>query len=399
MRQALALLALVPTLAAKSASVIEHKLLTAGRIGNWQKALTLLDQLKVASGERAASTKAHNNAAAACSRAGQWATAISLLGELRERGGSWDAHSYTTAVTAHGKRGAWQESLAILDEMRSASSDNVVLPPPNEFVFGAAIGACATAGQWAEAMRLLDEMEASGLPPTTRCCNGALSACAKAKEPDAALALLQRMRFRRKRSKPTVVSYSTVLSALGRRPTIANCDITAELLRCMKEDGIEPNSWCLSTAAMAYGATGAWQHALQLVQDMERQRVPISDIVLCNVLNACAVGGAWRPALSLVKGMQQRYGVPPDAACVNAAIKACARANPPQPMLALELLAGLGLPGPGSPTGATERSFSTTLAVRTHADSNTTRLNPWTRAHTWRSTHALLLAPCGRCSD
>ena len=38
-------------------------------------------------------------------------------------------------------------------------------PAPNEFVYGATIGACASAGRWEEAMRLLEQMASRGLPP------------------------------------------------------------------------------------------------------------------------------------------------------------------------------------------------------------------------------------------
>ena len=96
--------------AGRSAGFVERKLMHAARYGRADDALRLLDEL-VAGGERISSTKAHNNAAAACARAGRYAEAISLLDRLRERGGKWDAHSYSTAVTAHGKQGEERSSI------------------------------------------------------------------------------------------------------------------------------------------------------------------------------------------------------------------------------------------------------------------------------------------------
>ena len=201
-------------------------------------------------------------------------------------------------------------------------------------------------------------MSERGLPPTIRCYNGALSACDKARQPEAAYTLVMAMHASgRKRNRPDAYSYSTALAALGRRPSAAASNQVREVLAAMHDDGVKPNEFVYGTAAMAYGASGSWEHALELIAQMDAQGdVTPSPKLMCNVLNACAVGGARQSALALVKGMEQRYGVVPDVACVNAAIKACARGSPPQPMLALELLASLG-------TRSTQRSFSTTLSA------------------------------------
>ena len=49
---------------------------------------------------------------------------------LRERGGTWDSYSFTTAVTAHGKSGQWRAALDVLWHMDSSEE----APPPNEYV-------------------------------------------------------------------------------------------------------------------------------------------------------------------------------------------------------------------------------------------------------------------------
>ena len=116
----------------------------------------------------------------------------------------------------------------------------------------------------------------------------------------------------------------------------------------MRRDGLAPNAVTFGATAQSYATLGDWEGALQLLADMESDGVGPNVVVLSNVLNACAVGGAWKPALALTRGMESRYNVAPDVACINAAIKACARAK--QPAAALELLDGLG-------ERATERSF------------------------------------------
>ena len=62
-------------------------------------------------------------------------------------------------------------------------------------------------------------------------------------------------------------------------------------------------------AALAHSASGSWKHALLLLRDMDADDTAPTTIVLCNVLNACAVGGAWEPALALLRGMKKRCGI------------------------------------------------------------------------------------------
>ena len=74
--------------------------------------------------------------------------------------------------------------------------------------------------------------------------NGVLAACDRARQPEVALALLESMRSSRKESAPpSVVSYSTALAALGRRPSLVASDKAAALLSSMRSDGLEPRRW------------------------------------------------------------------------------------------------------------------------------------------------------------
>ena len=334
--------------AAPSRKVLEGKLIGVSRNGNWQAALSLIDEL-VENGH-GTSTRAHNNAAVACSRAGRHVEALAVLESLRDRGGTWDSYSFTTAVTALGKRGQWQTALTLLKRMEESSS-----PSPNEFVYGAAIGACAVSSRWEDAIRLLDEMAQRGMPPTTRCYNGALAACDRAGQPDAALALLDRMRNdAHEGAWPSVVSYSTVLSALGRRPSLYASPKALELMTMMRADGVRPNAQTYGASVLAHGASGAWEAALEVLRIMDAEGVKPTDVVLCNILNACATGGAWQPALALVRGMEARYGISPDVACINAAIKACARGC--EWRNAIMLLKSLG-------SRASERSYISALSA------------------------------------
>lgn len=354
----------------KDIKTIKKALSQCSRTGQWQQALALVDRLSSLR-EDGPTIKETNAAASACAKAGRSDLTLSLLYNHVGLGGAWDSYSYSLAIAAYGKRGRWKLALQLLEDIEELAdcatdshANNVVIypppgmpydavptPMPNEFVYGSAIGACAVAGQWREAMRLLGVIEARGLTLNTRCYNGALSACDRAHQPEAALKLLGRMRAS-ENAQPTVVSYSTVIAACSRVPDMA--ERAVQLMRLMKSDGVQPNAFTYGALAQAYTATGSWREALRLLREMEKRGVGANELVLTNVLNACAQGGAWKPALAIARTMRTRYGISPDAASLNAAIKACARAE--QPQAALEILEGMG-------GIANERSYGAALSA------------------------------------
>ena len=270
-----------------SPAALERQIVRCGQMNNFRDALFLLDQLRAIGPP---SAKAINSVAAACARSGQYDRTFSLLKELSERG-AWDSFSYTTAITAHGKRRQWAKALALLRTIKE----------PNEFVFGAAIGACAAAGRWAEAIALLDDMEARGIPSNARCYNGALSACDRADQPEVALRLFEKMRTgEEERIRPTTISYTSAISACARRPSYA--ERSPALLAQMRRDGLRPNAVTFGATAQAYATLGHWEAALQLLADMEAEGVAPNIVVLSNIVNACAEAAEWKPALALTHG-------------------------------------------------------------------------------------------------
>lgn len=328
---------------------LERKLIGCGQSGNWRKAVDLLEQLDSLQTPQA-STRAYNNAAAACSRGGQWRRALSILDSL-SAAGAWDSHSATLCITAHGKCMEWETALQVLQEMEASES-----PAPNEYVYGAAIGACAASGRWEEAIELLGTMRERGVTPSPRCFNLALLACDRAGEAEEALGLMDRMRAE---STPNVVSYSSTISALARaRPDPETPQRATQLLVRMRREGVTPNAFTFGALALAYARASAWRDALSLLQVMESDGVRPNTIILSNIVNACAEAGEARSATTLVRGMEARYGVTPDVACMNAAIKACSRGA--QWQTALALLEDLG-------PRATVRSYCTTLAALARA--------------------------------
>lgn len=343
-------------LSAKSRRQLERQLFTAGSKGQWQRAVALLDEIRAAG--VTPGTKAVNGAASAFARAGLAAKAIALLRALQASGGGWDAYSYTTAISQHGKLGEWEAALALVREQRDAALAGEG-EPPNEFVYGAAIGAAAASARWREALELLGAMEEAGVPPNIRCYNGALSACDRGLQPMEAIALLDRMRLAGVR--PDQVAYTTAISACARRRP-ALYGLAVGLAEQMEYECIPKNAYTYGALAQAHAAVGAWKEAFTLLGSLRRYDVARPNEARCHatvailgaVTDACADGGQWREALLLIRGMERMYDVVPDAACVNSAIAACARGR--QWREALRLLDGMG-------TEATAISYGAALSA------------------------------------
>ena len=103
---AVVVLATLARAATPSRSTLEGRLVSVSRSGNWRSAVAILDQL-VDLGH-STSTKAHNNAAAACSRAGRHTQALELLGRHSE------AERFSAAaarVETSGDRKQWAREL------------------------------------------------------------------------------------------------------------------------------------------------------------------------------------------------------------------------------------------------------------------------------------------------
>jgi pentatricopeptide repeat domain-containing protein 1 len=115
-----------------------------------------------------------------------------------------------------------------------------------------AISACGNGGQWKKALALLNLMRDKGLPVNKITYNAAITALSKASRNNA-----KRMtENKRERIDPAETE------GLWSRALI--------LLKQMKDDGIEPDGFCYSSAISCCGAEGRWEEALILMKVMKR---------------------------------------------------------------------------------------------------------------------------------
>eukprot|EP00929_Paragymnodinium_shiwhaense_P069440 TRINITY_DN35007_c0_g1_i3.p1 TRINITY_DN35007_c0_g1~~TRINITY_DN35007_c0_g1_i3.p1 ORF type:complete len:307 (+),score=34.64 TRINITY_DN35007_c0_g1_i3:238-1158(+) len=77
-------------------------------------------------------------------------------------------------------------------------------------------------------------------------------------------------------------------------------------------------------ALTEYAREHRWERALSLLDDLLRQRAPVSVFDLSRALGACASRGQWRQAFHALHGAAARR-LKPDAVCFNSVIAASAR--------------------------------------------------------------------------
>lgn len=145
-----------------------------------------------------------------------WKRASDLVAEMRDVGVVPNTSSYNAVLAACQKAGAWEDALAVLEEMKRgttnrpggpaiaeegshSSSPPVIwigdtVPSPDVVSFNTAIGACGRADRWQEAVHLLDELSTHDLSPDAVSYNMAAVACARVRKWSLALEVINRGR-------------------------------------------------------------------------------------------------------------------------------------------------------------------------------------------------------------
>ncbi|CAK0851352.1 unnamed protein product, partial [Prorocentrum cordatum] len=96
----------------------------------------------------------------ACEKGEQWQQSLALLCDMRETKLEFDGISCTAVISACEKGEQWQRALALLREMWETK-----LVPNVIFSYSAGISACEKGEQWQRALALLSEMQEAKLEP------------------------------------------------------------------------------------------------------------------------------------------------------------------------------------------------------------------------------------------
>jgi pentatricopeptide repeat protein len=109
-----------------------------------------------------------------------------------------------------------------------------------------------------------------------------------------------------------------------------------DVLKDMQQAGVSADEDCYASALKACKRAGRCQDAVALLVQMHADGVRPNAFHYHAALRALRSNGRWSEALELLRAMQPQYGVRPNAHCYNTVMQACDSAR--QPSAALEVL-------------------------------------------------------------
>eukprot|EP00804_Cyclotella_cryptica_P013991 CCRYP_002474-RF/>CCRYP_002474-RF protein AED:0.13 eAED:0.13 QI:1291/0.83/0.71/1/0.16/0.14/7/0/283 len=224
-----------------------------------------------------------------------------------------DVYCYTTAMNACANDGNWKTALALMEEMAERGIS------PNEFTYSVAITACGNGGQWSKALELLDKMRSMNMKINTITYNSAISALAKAARTESK----QQRRFDYHPTTPPESGNSDP-GTLWRH--------ALEIINNMEREGVKRDVFTYSSAINTCGAAGRWEEAVDLIRAMKeedggRDTRP-NKVTYTSAIVACGNSGQWDAAFDLFNEMK-REGLRPDLVAYNALIAAGMNGNKP----------------------------------------------------------------------
>mmetsp|Transcript_6295 Transcript_6295/g.15650 ORF Transcript_6295/g.15650 Transcript_6295/m.15650 type:complete len:762 (+) Transcript_6295:65-2350(+) len=123
---------------------------------------------------------------------------------------------------------------------------------------------------------------------------------------------------------------TAILSQLGRRRQMR---VAMQVWRWMETTpGITRNVFHYNALINVCEKIKDWKRALDLLRQMDDEKVPKNEITYSSAISACEKGGNWRTALDLLKTMKDRR-ITPTAIAYNAAISACEKGLNPSKAL------------------------------------------------------------------
>eukprot|EP00930_Biecheleria_cincta_P095240 TRINITY_DN87222_c0_g1_i1.p1 TRINITY_DN87222_c0_g1~~TRINITY_DN87222_c0_g1_i1.p1 ORF type:complete len:577 (-),score=112.34 TRINITY_DN87222_c0_g1_i1:569-2269(-) len=333
--------------------------------GCWQELLVLMQELR-GKGAAQLSVEACRDAISSLNKASRWQESLAFFEDLRGQGSSDDpagespevlrvqwSQVYSVAMRSWGLGRCWQGALELLEDMSGQR-----LQLGNDAFMGA-IDACSHASTGsgnskpaprhanvnedqtravaATTRRLLREMHQRQLQPNVFTYCRTITACARAREPDEALQLLEEMTTEDADLwpdgplRPNKAIFHSCISA---------CEKAGrwEQALVLLEDMPSRESFSFSGCIFACAHGGAWCWALELFDRMNHQALAAELSVYSGLISACskARGNGWQMTLLILATMKQALSCPPTAVSYNEAISACDQGR--QWIWALDLL-------------------------------------------------------------
>eukprot|EP00904_Undaria_pinnatifida_P005078 jgi/Undpi1/16/HiC_scaffold_1.g00016.m1 len=273
--------------------------------------------------DAAARSAGFDGAIEACAVNGEWQKAVSLLDEMREARMSPDGRCYGNAMRACATGGNWQLALALLNTMkkegvtRTAFNFNIAMQDDGDrswVVYVVGVGSGGYGG-------------------------GGSPACRKAGRNGKAISLLAEME--KDKVAPDIVTYNTCVTIAGQAGRL---DEALELLRKASEDSgleldvVSPDDGGGAGAGGGSGGGGVsyraalgglrrekrWEAAVKLLGDMQRRGLGHDEVSTAMAMNTCVAAQQPRRALDLFRDMRDVGRVFPRLPSVTALLEALA---------------------------------------------------------------------------
>lgn len=186
---------------------------------------------------------------------------------------------------------------------------------PNQITYATAIDAWAKVGRVDRAEQLLHDMHAAykengmeHLKPNLPAFNGLLVALARAGEMERAQKVLEQMEALYESGElddePSVISYSTVLSAFGKSSKRGTAQKAEHILRHMKDRGVRANVISWNTVIDAYAKEKNPERAEALLREMTSEYEQGNKDVKPSMRTYAVVLSAWSAKQSIQSGEQ-----------------------------------------------------------------------------------------------
>lgn len=227
------------------------------------------------------------------------ARALGVKEHMEKRGVVCNEVSYNSLMAVAARANLVEGAFHIYEEMVAFG-----LKPSCE-CFTTLIAMCGRAKLINRAFQTHDHMIASGIKPSVISFNALLMACkgtSSRDTGDAALKILKRMR-ETSGCKPDVITYSTVIDALGRSGRFSK---VSEVLDEMSREGIEPNLVTYTSVVSALSKAGDLNGAMRVLEDMERHGIKPNVYTFSSLIHGAGRTGEFARAFEVLGMMRER---------------------------------------------------------------------------------------------
>lgn len=306
-----------------------HAIVTAGRLGRLDDAMTIFKSLDDAHLGYGPDLMSYNNIIWVLGNSGQFDAAKRVFSKLTT---STDLkpNVYTYGSLLHGcaKAKAYKQALMLLDRMEEERIT------PNQVVFTSAMEACAEAGQHKDAIAVMSRMEKIGMKPDLAMVNAAIKACSLAGAMEEADVLAQRLR---NLGSMDVLTYHTLMmgnTKLGRHHRVLALFDEAVDSNTVLDGGI------YSLAMLSALNSGLYQQVPKLADRARDQGVALTEASYTILMQAFAEAGAGDQAVACLDAMESE-GLRPNVISYAAAMAASRE----RPQVVVELLERMKVQG------------------------------------------------------